>query len=182
MVREVLPEWSAQTFLGVRCTYGEDRALTNSILGRGFDTVYQSTAVVRTVVPTTYRKLVRMYLRWERSYIREELRLARIVWTRPPAARVLILADTVLMNLRYPVGYLSWYVTLSRGVHDPAALVRLLAAVGIVSLLSLLFYLRSNRSTDLVYGVLYSYFSALMLFWVFPYAALTVRSRSWMTR
>src|SRR5690242_2211881 len=70
VVREVLEAWERQTFLGVPCTYGEDRALTNLILGTGCDTVYQRTAVVHTVVPETYGKLCKMYLRWDRSYIR----------------------------------------------------------------------------------------------------------------
>jgi len=105
VVRDALQEWASQTFLGAPCTYGEDRALTNCILDRGFDTVYQGSAIVRTVVPATYGKLVKMYLRWERSYVREELRLARIVWKRPLAARVFSLLDCVLTNLRYPVGY-----------------------------------------------------------------------------
>jgi hypothetical protein len=30
--------------------------------------------------------------------------------------------------------------------------------------------------------VLYAYFSFFGLFWIFPWAVLTVRSRSWMTR
>jgi hyaluronan synthase len=182
VVREVLEAWASQTFLGAPCTYGEDRALTNCILDRGFDTVYQGSAVVRTIVPATYAKLVRMYLRWERSYVREELRLARIVWKRPPLARVLPLVDCLLTNLRYPLGYLSWCHTLSRAGHEPHALVAVLAALGIVSVLGLLVYIRNSRSSDLLYGVLYAYFSALTLFWIFPYAALTVRSRSWLTR
>jgi len=182
VVREVLEEWTSQTFLGAPCTYGEDRALTNSILNRGFDTVYQGSAIVRTVVPSTYAKLVKMYLRWERSYVREELRLARIVWKRPPAARMFALLDCVVTNLRYPVGYLSWCHTLSRMGQQPHALVGVLAALGVISVLGILVYVRSSRSSDVLYGLLYSYFSALTLFWIFPYAALTVRSRSWMTR
>jgi hyaluronan synthase len=30
--------------------------------------------------------------------------------------------------------------------------------------------------------VLYAYFSAFTLFWIYPYAVLTVRARSWLTR
>ncbi|HYX65455.1 MAG TPA: glycosyltransferase family 2 protein, partial [Burkholderiales bacterium] len=41
VVREVLEPWEEQTFLGVPCTYGEDRALTNFILATGYDAVYQ---------------------------------------------------------------------------------------------------------------------------------------------
>ena len=77
VVRAVLAEWERQTFLGVPCTYGEDRALTNLILGAGYDTVYQRTAIVHTMVPTTYGKLCRMFLRWDRSYIREEFRFGK---------------------------------------------------------------------------------------------------------
>ena len=51
IVRQILDEWMNQTFLGAPCTYGEDRALTNAIFGLGYDTVYQRTAVVHTVVP-----------------------------------------------------------------------------------------------------------------------------------
>ncbi len=66
-VRNVLDEWVEQRFLGVHCTYGEDRSLTNYILASGYDTVYQRSAVVYTIVPQTYSKLAKMFLRWDRS-------------------------------------------------------------------------------------------------------------------
>ncbi len=182
VVREVLDDWKAQTFLGVPCTYGEDRALTNLILERGYDTVYQSSAVVRTLVPTTYSKLVRMYLRWERSHVREELRFARIVWKRPRVPRFLALLDTGLTCMRYPLGTLASLAMIAVGVHQPGAILRILGGIAIGALLHLLVSLRSDRSEDFLYGVLYAYFAAFTLFWLFPYAALTVRSRSWMTR
>jgi len=181
-VREVLDEWKAQKFLGVPCTYGEDRALTNYILERGWDTLYQRSAVVHTIVPTTYWKLARMYLRWDRSYVREELRFLRIVWKRRPAARIAALFETVLVNLRYPIGYVSSGLWLGLAWNDPTALTRMIALGGLGTAFLLLFYLHSERSTDLFYGVLYAYFSAFALFWILPYAAFTARSRSWLTR
>ncbi|MGH9454592.1 MAG: glycosyltransferase family 2 protein, partial [Terriglobia bacterium] len=44
IVRRVLPKWRNQRFLGSKCTFGEDRALTNYILNEGFDSVYQGSA------------------------------------------------------------------------------------------------------------------------------------------
>ncbi|MFA6148140.1 MAG: hypothetical protein WC899_08025 [bacterium] len=41
---------------------------------------------------------------------------------------------------------------------------------------------RSERSWDFLFGICYGYFSFFALFWIFPFAALTLRSRSWMTR
>jgi hyaluronan synthase len=182
VVREVLEAWERQTFLGVPCTYGEDRALTNLILGAGYDSVYQRTAVVHTLVPESYRQLCKMYLRWDRSYIREEFRFARIVWRRPALWRAFALYETTVTNLRFPVAYLSIALMIAHAVQDPTAILRMLLAIMIVSTLYVLYFLRSERSWDFVYGVLYAYFSFFALTWIFPYAALTVRARGWLTR
>jgi len=183
VVREVLDEWISQTFMGVPCTFGEDRALTNLILARGYDSVYQRPAVVHTMVPTTYAKLCKMYLRWDRSYVREEFRfLSQVVWARPWRARLISLFDTTITNLRYPVAYLSLALLVLLVVSDPMALVRVIVVIGVMSGFYMLYYLRSERSLDFVYGILYSYFAFFALFWIFPYAVATVRARSWMTR
>jgi hyaluronan synthase len=182
VVREVLDAWINQKFLGAPSTYGEDRALTNFILARGYDTVYQRTAVVHTVVPETYAKLCKMYLRWDRSYVREEIRFAGIVWKRPWRSRLIALVDSVMTNLRYPVGYAILALLVATVISEPATLLRLLAAIGIMSTFYTLYYLKSERSWDLVYGILYGYFSFFALFWIFPYALFTLRARSWLTR
>ena len=182
VVRQVLPEWEQQTFFGTPCTYGEDRALTNYILHAGHDTVYQRTAIVHTVVPETYSKLCKMYLRWDRSYIREEFRFARIVWKRPLGPRLLALYETTMTNLRFPVAYSAMALWVVSAANDPAALVRMLLAIMVVSTLYVLYYLRSERSWDFVFGILYAYFSFFGLTWIFPYAALTLRARGWLTR
>jgi hyaluronan synthase len=181
-VREVLEAWERQRFLGAQCTYGEDRAMTNCILAAGYDTVYQRSAVVHTVVPETYGKLCRMYLRWDRSYIREELRFARIVWKRPPLWRALALYESTVTNLRFPIGYLSIGLWIVHTLDDPSAFVRMLLAIMVVSTVYVLYYLRSERSWDVVFGVVYAYFSFFALIWIFPYAALTLRARGWLTR
>jgi len=181
-VRDTLDAWSGQRFLGVACTYGEDRSLTNFILSRGYDTLYQRSAVVHTLVPRTYAKLCKMYLRWDRSYVREELRLACILWGRPALPRLITLIDIVITNLRYPVGLIVLGLLIVLTVHSPLTLLRVLAAIGLVSAFNMCYYLRCERSWDAVFGLLYSYFAAFTLFWIFPYAALTLRARSWMTR
>ena len=182
VARRALPAWERQRFLGAPCTFGEDRALTNDILALGYDTVYQRSAVVHTVVPETYGKLCRMFLRWDRSYIREEFRFARIVWKRPPFPRLFALYESSITNLRYPVAYASIALWAVNALTDPVALVRMLLAIMVVSLVYVLYYLRSERSWDFVFGILYAYFSFFALTWIFPYAALTLRARGWLTR
>lgn len=182
VVRQALPGWESQRFLGVKCTYGEDRALTNDILARGYDTVYQRSAVVHTIVPETYAKLCRMFLRWDRSYIREEFRFARVVWKRPPFPRLFALYESTITNFRYPVGYASMALWALNALSDPTSIVRMLLAIMVVSCVYVLYYLRSERSWDFAFGILYAYFSFFALAWIFPYAALTLRARGWLTR
>jgi hyaluronan synthase len=181
-VLQVLDTWKNQTFLGAPCTYGEDRSLTNFILSLGYDAVYQRTAIVHTKVPETYLKLCKMYLRWDRSYVKEEIRFAKIVWNRPPLPRLIALFDGLITNLRYPVGYLVLAMLIFMSVNNPLTILRLLLAIGLMSFLNVLYYLRSERSWNFIYGILYSYFSFFTLFWIFPSAVITVRARSWMTR
>lgn len=182
IVRRVLAAWEHQTFLGAPCTIGEDRALTNYILELGYDSVYQRNAIVHTVVPDTYVKLCKMYLRWNRSFVREEIRFARIVWKRKPLKMLAAALETTITNLRYPVAYISIALWIAHAAQDPQAIVRMVFAIGAVSAFYMLYYLRSERSWDFVFGVLYAYFSLFALSWIFPYAALTVRARSWLTR
>jgi hyaluronan synthase len=144
--------------------------------------VYQRSAVVHTIVPETYSKLCRMLLRWDRSYIREELRFGRIVWSRPLGSRLLALYESTITNLRYPVGYASIVLWAMNALKDPASMVRMLLAIMVVSLVYVLYYLRSERSWDFVFGILYAYFSFFALTWIFPYAAVTLRARGWLTR
>jgi hyaluronan synthase len=181
-IRQVLDRWMKQTFLGEPCTYGEDRSLTNFMLSEGYDTVYQRTAVVHTMAPATYTKLSRMFLRWERSYIKEELRLFKVLWKRPVLSRLITLVDVCVRNLRFPISYAVLGLLVFMCITDPATILRLLFAIGLMSFLNTLYYFRSERSWNFIYGILYSYFSACTLFWIFPYAIVSVRSRSWMTR
>jgi len=182
VVHAVLERWERQRFLGTDCTYGEDRALTNFILGEGYDTVYQRTAVVHTMVPETYARLCKMFIRWDRSYIREEFRFAKVLRKRPLLWRAMALYESSITNLRFPVGYIAIALWIINAVHDPASIVRMFVAIMVVSTLYVLYYLRSERSWDFAYGILYGYFSFFALTWIFPYAALTLRSRGWLTR
>jgi len=181
-VMRVLDSWLKQRFLGADVTTGEDRALTNDVMRLGYDSVYQRDAVVFTLVPTGYWKLCRMFLRWDRSYIREEVRFAAVVWKRPPLARVLALFDQVITNFRFPVMSMTLLLFAVAVFQDPLLLLRMLVSLGLISFIYSLYYLRSERSFNIVYGVVFEYFSFFALFWVFPWALVTVRSKGWLTR
>lgn len=182
VVHEVLDEWMQQTFMGVPCTYGEDRSMTNYIIRQGYKSVYQRAAVVKTLVPEKYSKLCKMFLRWDRSFVREEIRFAGILWRLPLKARLMSLLELVVTSLRFPIGWLGLAVLVLLSVEDPSILVHVAVVILLVSCFNMLYYLRSERSWDFIYGVVYAYYAMVTLIWVFPYAVLTVREQSWMTR
>ena len=82
-VLEVLDAWVNQTFLGARCTYGDDRSLTNYI-SRKYRAFYSPTARASTVVPDNWNKYMKQQLRWKKSWTRESLRASQIMWKRNP--------------------------------------------------------------------------------------------------
>jgi hyaluronan synthase len=85
-VAAVLPAWEHQRFLGVECTYGDDRALTNMVLRHRWRAIYDRRAEAWTEVPDRYRKFFRQQLRWKKSWAREGPILLSHIWrTRPPA-------------------------------------------------------------------------------------------------
>ena len=181
-VHRVLPRWRSQRFLGTHCTFGEDRAMTNYLLDCGYDALYQRTAVVHTVVPLAFEKLCKMFLRWNRSYVREELRFARIVWKRPWQTCLLAAYDRFITNASYPVSFAGLIVLPVALEQDPTIAGSMFLVAGALALFNVLYYLRTERSLNFVYGVLYAYFYSFALFWIFPYALVTVRSRGWLTR
>jgi hyaluronan synthase len=179
----ILAAWRRQTFLGAPCRHSEDRALTNFILRGGHYTYYQRTALVYTMVPETYKGVCRMYLRWERGNVRESLVQLGYLFTRYRRKyRLLPMVEFFLAQLEYPLTLLFFGLLVASVAVYPLILVKLLAALGVVSLLNLVYYLWLERDLEFVYGVIYTYFAFFLLQWIYPYACLTVRSRHWLTR
>ena len=181
-VRPLVGRWMNQKFLGVTCKIGEDRAMTNFLFEAGYNTAYQNNAIVYTIVPESYKKLCKMLLRWDRSYVREEIRFARIILKRPPKIRLIALFDRIVTNFRYPILYASLVLLTQMVIDDPHVVIRLLIAIGLVSFLNMMYFLRSELSLEFLWGVAYAYYAFFSLSWIFPYAAFTLRKHSWLTR
>jgi hyaluronan synthase len=183
VIEKVLDGWLTQKFLGQECTYGEDHALTNHILRSGSDTVYQRTAIIYTAVPETLRGFMRMFTRWNKGYLRESIVFLTFMLTKyRERNRVLPVCEFAFTFLMLPfqfliVGYAAYCCTI-----DPILVLRFLAAVSLITSLYMLFYIRFEKNSDFVYGLLYGYLYIFLGIWLLPYAALTMRNNSWLTR
>jgi hyaluronan synthase len=183
LVVPFLTEWTEQTFLGRPVNHGEDQALTNIVLRQGKDTVYQRSAVVHTLAPTTYRGMTRMFVRWDRSYIVEGLSFAKFMFTRyRDRNRVLPVVHFVVANLRLVI--FCWGIASLPEIFAHAGGLELqsIVALALGAVFTAAYYLRIERSFRFVYGALYAGYSMLLLQWILPWALLTVRDERWGTR
>ena len=105
-VTPLLNRWEHQQFLGTACTYGDDRALTNMVIGAGWRSIYDSSSVATTDVPIAYRPFFRQQLRWKKSWLRESPLLLAHLWHSRPLAFPFMLVATA-------VGLLSPIVLIS---------------------------------------------------------------------
>ncbi|HEX7664976.1 MAG TPA: hypothetical protein VF407_10705, partial [Polyangiaceae bacterium] len=172
-----------QTFLGRPVNHGEDQALTNIVLREGFDTVYQRTAVVNTLAPTTYGQMSRMFVRWDRSYIVEGFSFAKFMFTGyRKTNRVLPIVTFVVSNLRLILFFYGLVTIPLIFTENVTGIMHAAVALGVGALFSAAYYLRIERSFRFVYGLLYAVFSVCLLQWILPWALLTVRDERWGTR
>jgi hyaluronan synthase len=178
-----IKDWVNQKFLNKQCTYGEDRALTTKILEAGFMSRFQSNALVYTKVPSKFSQMVRMYVRWTRSYLRESIIFSRFMFTNyRKKRRVLPILDFFFLNILHPFHIFSLgIVTYSFFVH-PLFILRHIAFLVIFSFLLSLYYLRTNKSLTFLYGIPYALMTAFCMWWLVPFAALTMKNQSWLTR
>lgn len=71
-VRKYLDDFLSQRFLGLPCTYGDDRRLTYYCLREG-QVRLAPDALAWTLVPVSMKHFVRQQLRWSKSFFRESL-------------------------------------------------------------------------------------------------------------
>ncbi|OLT32015.1 hypothetical protein BJF79_36565 [Actinomadura sp. CNU-125] len=94
-IAPLLDAWEHQRFLGVECTYGDDRALTNRVIKSGWTTRYDARAEAWTDAPDRYRKFFRQQLRWKKSWSREGPLLLAHIWRSRTRALPSVAVQTI---------------------------------------------------------------------------------------
>jgi hyaluronan synthase len=180
---KVIPDWKNQMFLGKKCTFGDDRSLTNHVFKNGYFTVYSRKAVAHTLAPENLRKLFKMLVRWNRSFTRETIILMKYLLN--PAVirkRKMLFFDATLITI---MPFLMMMIIMSLYVRialDPYHLITVIGSVFAMAMVYMYFYIRSEKNWQFVYGIAYAFFFMTVLIWLLPYAMVTVSKTSWGTR
>ncbi|KIO53408.1 glycosyltransferase [Flavobacterium hibernum] len=179
-----LDEWINQTFMGQPSDIGEDRAMTNMILKQGQHVLFQRNAYVLTNVPEEYTGLYKMFIRWSRSNVRENIAMAKYVFTdfrkeSKFGSRLLWLNQATKIVMAYPFMLFMFFFI---AMHPLLFLSSTLLGILIVSSFPVLFYAKRYNLEDSLWAYSYSVFYTFSLFWITPYAIVTANKRGWLTR
>ena len=179
-----LPEWINQTFMGATSDIGEDRAMTNMILKQGKKVLFQQNAIVLTDVPEQYQGLYKMFIRWGRSNVRENLEMGKFVFKNFKkeskfGTRLLFLNQFLTIVMTYPFLLFMLFFII---VHPLLFLSSTLLGILIFSSFPVFFYAKKYNLSESLWAYAYSVFYTFGLFWISPYAIATAGKSGWLTR
>ncbi|GGG41030.1 glycosyltransferase [Bizionia arctica] len=179
-----LPEWINQTFMGQPSDIGEDRAMTNMILKQGKHVLFQKNAVAYTNVPEEYTGLYKMFIRWGRSNVRENIAMSKYVFTNFKegskfGSRLLFISQSTRIIMSYPFVLFMLFFVLT---HPFLFLGSTLLSILVTSTFSVLFYSHHYETKESIWAYSYSILYTFGLFWITPYAIATASRRGWLTR
>ncbi len=183
-VMTCLDQWINQKFMGQPSDIGEDRAMTNMILKQGYHVLFQRNAYVYTNIPEKYRNLYKMYIRWERSNVRENIMMSKFAFGQfregaKTGTRILLLNQWLRILLSYPMTLFMLFFIIS---HPVLFLCSSLSGILIFSSVQAFFYAKRHNVTESFWVYPYSIFYTFALFWITPYAIATAGRKGWLTR
>ncbi|HSI69834.1 MAG TPA: glycosyltransferase family 2 protein [Gillisia sp.] len=183
-VMNCVEEWINQTFMGKPTDIGEDRAMTNMILKQGFHVLFQRNAYVLTNIPEKYSSLHKMFTRWERSNVRENLMMSKFAFKpfrigSKSGPRILLVNQWMGMITAYPLILVMIILLVT---HPVLFISSTLLSILIFSSLPAFFYAKKYNITEAFWIYSYSIFYTFSLFWITPYAMATASRRGWLTR
>lgn len=185
-VLNCLEDWINQTFMGQASDIGEDRAMTNMILKQGYHVKFQRNAYVYTNTPEKYKNLYKMFIRWERSNVRENIMMSKFAFKNfrkgPKAGtRIFLFNQWLKVIMAFPTISIMLFLIAT---HPILFLSSTLVSILIFSSIQAFFFAKRNRKNmwQSLWSYPYSIFYAFSLFWITPYAIVTASRRGWLTR
>lgn len=179
VIDHVKDRYTSQKFMGRKCTFGDDRHLTNLVLEEGYRVVFDNKAIAYTHVPEKLRIYIKQQIRWNKSFYREML------WTlksyRKHHAYMiydLIMQFTLPFLLLVALGGMVW-----QSVHyGPHVILTYMATIVIIAVLRAMYGIFRTRDLGFLLFVLYGFIHLFLLMPTRLYALCTINQTKWGTR
>ena len=175
---QYLDDWENEIFMGVRCTYGDDRELTTRMLKSGYDVKFARDAVAFTNVPESAGTFIRQQIRWMKSFIKESWSISKFITRK----NIMMKLDFVIFWTVFTTGFVAKLLAISLVASGMMPLLNYILMLIFVSSVQYLYMFIRNPGTMGYYGILYGLFNEFVLSWLFFYAFANLRDTKWGTR
>lgn len=175
-----LSEWLEEKHLGVKTTYGDDRALTNLMIKQGYKTIYSDEAQAYTVVPNNLKQFIKQQQRWKKGWIVNTIRISKFITKRDPMVAFTYIYPQIIFNFITPLVIFNVLVYHPLVYHQfPFAYLLGLFLLYIIYVLCCIGYRNKNYNR---YLFIWGFVNTFMCGFVLPYAVFTLRDTKWGTR
>jgi cellulose synthase/poly-beta-1,6-N-acetylglucosamine synthase-like glycosyltransferase len=145
---------------------------------RDWKVVYAKSAKSWTILPDTFRGILKQQIRWKKSFIRNTFFTGKFYWRKPllPSfvyyLHILFVVAGPFIAFRHMI-----YLPLQGNIW--AAVLYVLGIVFIGFLFGLAFRLETRESHVWIYRPVMSLLSTLLLSWLIIYSAFTIKKMVW---
>lgn len=174
-LKKVYEEWNNQTFLKKKCSYGDDRHLTNKILSLGEQINYIPTAHAETETPYSIYRFYKQQIRWNKSSFRE------FFWTiHSIYHHSLFISIDLIYTLLYPC-IIASYLLYILWQGDLLELSFYLTIILFIGLIKSLYSIIINKNFEHIFYSLYSIIYITIIFPAKLWAFININDNSWGT-
>ncbi len=182
IVLPVLDTWLNEMFLGRPVTWGDDRALTNWILRKGYKTIYTDRARAFTIVPTELKQFLKQQVRWKKGWFVNSLSASTFIARNAPFVAYTYFFPLIIVTLLTP--FMAFRALVYRPLTGNGDTIWFYAlGVFLVASLFVVYYRMVNRNNPYwKYLFVWASINMFVLSFLLFYALATIQNRKWGTR
>lgn len=198
-----IPAWENDRFLGQEFRFATDRTMTGFVLGakmlgdkvkvkykeslfiterdfpaKNWKVLYCKSAKSWTIVPDTFKRMVKQQIRWKKSFIRNIFFTGTFYWRKPPPA-----AAVYYLHIMFVL--IGPFISFRHLIYLPIKgniLAGVLYVVGIIFvgfMFGIAHKLEEQSSHRWIYRPVMSLISSLLVTWLIFYSAATIKKMTW---
>src|SRR3989344_1692013 len=194
----LIPAWENDSFLGQEFKFATDRTLTGFVLGNGviskkiknkykdspfvrrekynakdWKIVYCKSARSMTIVPDTFKKVIKQQIRWKKSFIRNAFFTGSFYWRKPIIPAIAYYVH-ILFAVFGPIIVISHLIDIFVKGNVLSSALYFGGIFFIGSCFAVAYKVENKKCNRWIYRPLMSLFSTLVLSWLIFYSLLTI--------
>ncbi len=181
LIMPILDEWLGERFLGLPVTWGDDRALTNYILKKGFRTIYTDKVKAFTLVPEKFKIFIKQQIRWKKGWFVNSIFASKFILKKEPFVALTYFFPLIVVTLLTP--FMATRALIINPIFRGVSPFFYITGVVLVAILMVVYYRHIARENKYwPYVFVWSGINMIFLSFILFYAIATIQNRKWGTR